>query len=293
MRILVTDDNNINQKVLLSLLQRLGYRAGVAGDGLEAVQAMEKDAYDLVFMDVQMPKMDGLEATQRIRHFEARKTRPGSPGRPAVIIALTARTMPGDREKCLAAGMDDFLSKPVRSEALQATLENWGVTVLGRRAQVQPTPVIAGGVGGRGELSPLGTAVPAFSPPVVPPPLPAPAPAPVETPPVDIERLIEFSNGDLKCLRELIDLYLTQTQGRLEKLRAAVESRAVNEVQHLAHSSAGASATCGMARIYVPLKELENMALEGRLERAAEVMGQVTREYEAIRLFLANHQFSP
>ena len=298
MRILVTDDNNINQKVLLSLLQRLGYRAGVAGDGLEAVQAMEKDAYDLVFMDVQMPRMDGLEATQRIRHAESRQTGPGLPRPPAVIIALTARTMPGDREKCLAAGMDDFLSKPVRSEALQATLENWGATVLGRRAQARPTPAVAGGVAARNELSPPATAVPAHLPPVVPPPAPALAPpraatdvvTPGDPPPVDIERLMEFSNGDLKCLRELIDLYLTQTQGRLEKLKTAVESRAIHDVQHLAHSSAGANATCGMARIYVPLKELEKMALEGHLERAPEVMGEVTREYEAIRLFLANHQ---
>ena len=112
-------------------------------------------------------------------------------------------------------------------------------------------------------------------------------------PPVDIERLVEFSNGDLKCLHELIELYLTQTQSRLEKLKFAVESRAFNDVQHLAHSSAGASATCGMARIYGPLKELEQMAVEGRLDRGVEVLGQVTREYEAIRFFLAKYQGSP
>ena len=116
---------------------------------------------------------------------------------------------------------------------------------------------------------------------------------PGEPPPVDLNLLIEFSNGDLKCLHELIELYLTQTQSWIEKLKVAVERRAFNDVRLLAHSSAGASATCGMARIYGPLKELEKMALEGRLDRAAEVLGKVTREYEAIRFFLAKYQGSP
>ncbi len=111
LRILLAEDNPVNQKLALRLLERMGYRADVAGDGLEAIAAIERSVYDLVLMDVQMPELDGLEATRRIR------TRwPGDTG--PRIVAMTANAMEGDREMCLAAGMDDYLSKPIRPEAL-------------------------------------------------------------------------------------------------------------------------------------------------------------------------------
>ncbi len=294
MRILVADDNNINQKVLLSLLQRLGYKANVANDGLEAVQALEKETYDLVFMDVQMPKMDGLEATQRIRHLELEKLAVTELPRASIIIALTARTMPGDREKCLGAGMDDFLSKPVRSEALQEALEYWGAAVLQRRNGGDPAalpprqtrPAAAGHGTGLMPSPPVFTPAPVVAAPV------AASPAVVTEPPVDMERLMEFSNNDLNSLRELVDLYLSQTESRLGKLKVAVDNRSCKEVQQLAHSSAGASATCGMNRVYAPLKELETMAIQGSLERAPETLARVNREFETIRVFLAKYHTS-
>jgi PAS domain S-box-containing protein len=115
LRVLLAEDNLVNQKVLLLLLQRLGLRADVAGNGLEAIEALNRQPYDVLFMDVQMPEMDGLEATRRIcaAHSEQRPR----------IIAMTAHAMPEDREECLAAGMDDYLSKPVRIEDLQAVLK--------------------------------------------------------------------------------------------------------------------------------------------------------------------------
>ncbi|MFO1476224.1 MAG: response regulator [Verrucomicrobiota bacterium] len=121
LRILLADDNPINQKVGLSVLQKLGYRADVANDGTEVLKALEQKAYDIVLLDVQMPEMDGLEATRRIR---ARWTGDRSP----CIIAMTGNALMGDREKCLAAGMDDYISKPVRIAELQNTLERWGPT---------------------------------------------------------------------------------------------------------------------------------------------------------------------
>ena len=115
LKILLAEDNAVNQKLALRLLERMGYAVDVAGDGLQAIEALERDGYDVVLMDVQMPELDGLEATRRIR------TRwPGSGLR---IIAMTANAMAEDREACLAAGMDDYVSKPIRVEELVAALE--------------------------------------------------------------------------------------------------------------------------------------------------------------------------
>jgi CheY-like chemotaxis protein len=119
MRLLLADDNPINQKVGLSVLHKLGYRADVANNGLEVLQALEQKVYDLLFLDVQMPEMDGLEAARQICGR-------WSPDRRPAIIAMTGNALMGDREKCLAAGMDDYISKPVRVAELQAALERWG-----------------------------------------------------------------------------------------------------------------------------------------------------------------------
>ena len=115
LRVLLAEDNAVNQKVALSFLDRLGYRADVAASGLEALEAVRREAYDVVLMDVQMPEMDGLEATRRIRALLPAEQGPW-------IVALTASAMTGDAERCTAAGMNDYLSKPVRIEELGAAL---------------------------------------------------------------------------------------------------------------------------------------------------------------------------
>ena len=114
LRILVAEDNAVNQQLAVLLLQKLGYRADVAGDGVEALEALERQPYDVVLMDVQMPEMDGLEATRRI-HQRWAAERP-------YIVAVTANAMEGDREACIAAGMDDYISKPIRENEIAAAL---------------------------------------------------------------------------------------------------------------------------------------------------------------------------
>jgi len=114
LRVLLAEDNAVNQKLALRLLERMGYAAEVAIDGTEAIAALEAADFDVVLMDVQMPELDGLEATRRIR---ARW-----PDRRVRIVAMTANAMEGDRETCLAAGMDDYVSKPIRPDELAAAL---------------------------------------------------------------------------------------------------------------------------------------------------------------------------
>jgi CheY-like chemotaxis protein len=118
LRILVAEDNAVNQKLIAGLLQRLGYQPRLADHGLACLEALRRDAYDLVLMDCQMPEMDGYDATARIRAGEA-----GERHRDIPVIALTASAMTGDRERCLAAGMSDYLTKPIQAPALVRLIE--------------------------------------------------------------------------------------------------------------------------------------------------------------------------
>jgi CheY-like chemotaxis protein len=114
-RVLIVEDNAVNQRVALRMIEKLGLRADVAADGQEAVRLFEMQPYDLILMDCQMPEMDGYEASRQIRRREP-------PGQHSVIIAMTAEAMDGARDGCLQAGMDDYISKPVRLEDLAAIL---------------------------------------------------------------------------------------------------------------------------------------------------------------------------
>jgi CheY-like chemotaxis protein len=115
LRILVAEDNAVNQKLALRILQQMGYRADLASNGIEAIESVERQVYDVVLMDVQMPEMDGLEASRRITAQWPADARPR-------IVAMTANAMAGDREMCLAAGMDDYITKPIRVEQLVEAL---------------------------------------------------------------------------------------------------------------------------------------------------------------------------
>jgi CheY-like chemotaxis protein len=115
LRILLAEDNVVNQKLALRLLQQMGYRADLASNGIEAVESVKRQAYDVILMDVQMPEMDGLEASRLITANGGARPR---------IVAMTANAMQGDREMCMEAGMDDYITKPIRVEALVGALYN-------------------------------------------------------------------------------------------------------------------------------------------------------------------------
>jgi CheY-like chemotaxis protein/HPt (histidine-containing phosphotransfer) domain-containing protein len=261
LRMLLVDDNIINQKVAVRLLQQLGYSADIANNGLEAIQALEKKPYDVVFMDVQMPGLDGLEATRRIRARQAGATPPPTMAKNIVIIAMTANAMQGDREKCMAAGMDDYVPKPVRPEVLQQMIERYGPTVT----------------------QPEGTAAPAPMLTVLPTEARADV---VEQLPVDMARLVDFAGGSQESYNELVGLYFKQTTEQIAQVRAAVNDGNAEEAARLAHSCAGASATCGMVGMVPLLRQIEQLSHGGQLPAAAALLPDVDREFERLKQYL-------
>ena len=274
LRVLLTDDNIINQKVASRLLQQMGYKADIANNGLEAIRALERQPYHLVFMDVQMPELDGLEATRRIRQREREANTPPHFPHPIVIIAMTANAMQGDREKCVAAGMDDYIPKPVRPEAFQAAVERFGPVFFPEGTPRNDHPPETGSPESR-----------------LPQTLPLSA-SPPETPPVDMERLLDFAGGDTANLAELIELYQTQTAEQLQQLRTALNLGEPEQVARIAHSCAGASATCGMNEIVIPLRKLERLGEANDLIGAPEALTTATHEFDRLKLFLDHYQKS-
>ncbi|MBI3851115.1 MAG: response regulator [Verrucomicrobia bacterium] len=273
LRVLVCDDNLINQKVAVRLVQQLGYKADVANNGQEALEALERQPYDLILMDVQMPVMDGMMATHQIRQRQQEKPRFPNFKSPIIIVAMTAKAMPGDREKCLEGGMDDYLAKPIRSEDIYSIIERWG-SIAAAAVPAQPSPTVA-------VTQP---------PPAAAPPVDASPAVPDAEPPVNMERLLDFAGGSADNLRELITLYLQQTGDQIEKLETAARAGNAPEVKRLAHSCAGANATCGMVTIVPLLHKLERMGNEADLTEALPVCDEAFRQFDRIRRFLSEYQ---
>jgi signal transduction histidine kinase/HPt (histidine-containing phosphotransfer) domain-containing protein len=255
LQILLCDDNAINQKVAARILQQLGYQPGLAGNGREALDAMDKKQYNLIFMDVMMPEMDGLEATRAIRE----RQKAGAANYPSnlIIVAMTAQAMDGDREKCLAAGMDDYLAKPIRPKDVRAIIERWG-----------------------------SQSVPVEQPVMTTPEVPTPVLA-AEEPPVEMDRLKDLTDGSPENLRELVELFFKQTAQQLAQLEAAAHANKADDVRRVAHSCAGASATLGMTRLVPMFRDLEKQGASGTLTSATQVCENAVREFKAIQQFLA------
>jgi CheY-like chemotaxis protein/HPt (histidine-containing phosphotransfer) domain-containing protein len=271
LRMLLCDDNAINQKVAVRLLQQMGYKPDLATNGIEALAALDRQSYDLIFMDVQMPEMDGLEATRVIRQRQHDRAQYPNYKTSIIIVAMTANAMAGDREKCISAGMDDYLAKPVRPEDMRTIVERWG------SAATMPdttTPTFAGT-----DTVTLQSSLKA-APSVA---------ADGQQQPVDMERLLDFTNGNPDDLRELISLYLRQTSEQVDQLLAAVHAGSAAEVKRVAHSCAGASATCGMKAIVPLLRELERLGNDGTLAGAQDLSKQVQAEFIRIQQFLETY----
>jgi PAS domain S-box-containing protein len=260
LRILVAEDNVVNQRLALLLLEKLGYQADVTADGLEALQALEREPYDVVLMDVQMPTMDGLEATRRIHQRWPEGQRPH-------VIAATANAMQEEREACLAAGMDDYLPKPIRMEELAAA--------LGRcRPRVAPRPPAAAREAGVGSQAP-----PAREP------LGEPRSAGLLHPPA-LERLMQTIGDDRGLLAALIDTFLNDVPRLVDGARHGLQQGQADEVRRAAHTLKSNGATFGATGFSELSRELEALARSRTLEGTADLIARIEAEYERVRIAL-------
>jgi CheY-like chemotaxis protein/HPt (histidine-containing phosphotransfer) domain-containing protein len=263
-RILVVEDNMVNQRIALRQLKKLGYTADAVANGQEAIDAVRRIPYDLVLMDCHMPELDGYEATRRIRKAETAESSPDH--LPAHIIAMTANALEGDREACLAAGMNDYMSKPVKLPELQAALRRAGAQRPRRGRVTAAEPEGAG----------------SDSAPTEPE---AMEPNPTE-PPIDpavFESLRALrETGEPDPAGELIDLFLADTPPRLNALAAAVRHSSASGLQASAHSLKGTASNLGARRLAALCAKLEVGAKAGDLTNAALLFAEVTEEYRRV-----------
>ncbi|MCB0166810.1 MAG: response regulator [Anaerolineae bacterium] len=256
LRILLAEDHPTNQKLALRILERLGYRADVAANGLEALEALERQPYDVILMDMQMPEMDGLAATRQIRSHWPDNQGPH-------IIAMTANAMQGDRELCLAAGMNDYVSKPIRVEELIRALTDSPTNVpLPERVEPPPEPI---------ELSPSANGN-----------LDSPSSSAVLDQ-TALTMLLDLLGGEKALLVELIDSFLEEAPLLLARLNQAAQIGDAAGVRMAAHTLKSSSNDFGATALARMCQELEDMGRDGLLIAPTMRATELELEYERVK----------
>jgi len=271
-RILIAEDNLVNQKVLMAQVSKLGYRADLVNNGEEALAALGRYPYTLVLMDCQMPRLDGYAATGEIRKREGDTRR-------TPIIAITANALAGEREKCKAAGMDDYLAKPVKQEDLRAIIEHWlprdedGALAVpeyrGDPGIIAKAADITGGLALSDQLLQNGHAG---------------QDADSESVRQRVDELRAECGVDL--LGSLIDMFVTDAETRIDTLHRLVADRDANGINESAHALKGSCLNFGADRLAGLLQRLEDCGEENRLDGTATLMTQIEAEFNAVRPFL-------
>ncbi len=252
LQILLAEDNAVNQKLALRYLERMGYGADIANNGREALEACEKQRYDVILMDVQMPEMDGLEAARRLCARFARPNRPR-------IIAMTANAMAGDRENCLQAGMDDYLTKPIRLEQLRAALQTVQPEANGENEAAKPLQVLA--------AKPSAESSP-------------------EAAILDKEVLesLRTSMGD-EFFIELLDVFLLDSQAMLADLSSAAQAHDIETLRLTAHTLKSNSASFGATELSRLCSDLEhNYGKDVAPLRVAQIAHELEKTIVALNL---------
>ncbi|HEY9748089.1 MAG TPA: response regulator, partial [Allocoleopsis sp.] len=276
LKILLAEDNVVNQKVALLLLQQMGYQADLASNGLQAVEAVRCQSYDVVLMDMQMPEMDGLTATRCLHQEFPNGNRP-------YIIAMTANAMQGDREECLRAGMDDYISKPIRVEALVQALR-----------KCQPNRARESGRVGEWENS--STQIPDRGQPLIPSPhhplIPLPPHLLTPSPPHPIDANVLQSFREMigedadAILVEMIDCYLEDAPKLVSAIASAVERDDAKQLHSCAHTLKSSSLTLGATTLSNVCKELEALGRTGHTEGGWDKVPQLEAEYAKVKAAL-------
>lgn len=295
LKLLLVEDNAVNQRVTLSQLRHLGYTADVASDGCVALKMMTQTIYDLVLMDCQMPGLDGYSTTREIRRLEGQQPLDGQ--QHTIIIALTANAMKEDRENCIAAGMDDYLSKPLHKDVLAAKLTDWSQVLFARRhipsvSKVMPPPA-------KGVLKQAAVELEVSS-----------VPAPIangtdstkttvslqtneaidRSPPfpqgLDWEQLHQLSDNDEAFELELLHIFVEDAGDHLVALETAIAQRNFHDLEHAAHHIKGASANVGLVTMSAIADQIEQQARQHQLQDSAEQLTKLQQTLNEVRLFL-------
>lgn len=254
-RLLLVEDNAVNQKVATNILAKFGYRVDIANNGQEAVDILMEQAFDLVLMDCQMPVLDGFEATRKIRAYEAKRGL-----KPVKIIAMTANAMKGDREECLVNGMDDYIAKPVRVDALRAVLQKWLPTSDrsiddagqgGKVAQIIDSPV----------SSTVDQAV--------------------------IDELFDSMGDDGLCA--VVSLFIKNGQHLLDTLTASLKEGDHKALHFAAHTMRGTSGSIGANALSVLCKQLDlEVQMDAVQDRMSSLVNEIHIEFEKATRELTN-----
>ena len=245
LRVLLAEDSLVNQRLAVGLLEKHGHTVVVAGHGREAIGTLQSQTFDVVLMDVQMPEMDGFEATAAIRHQEQRT------GGHIPIVAMTAHAMKGDRERCLAAGMDSYISKPIRASQLFQVIES--VLAAGEETKAPP------------DSPPSDESV------------------------VNWSEALEGTEGDHELLRDVMASFLEQSPKLMAALRQAVAESAADDLQKAAHTLKGTVRCFGENRVFENADQLDKMGQNGNLQGAEETLTKLQREMARLIPALADY----
>ncbi len=232
--ILIVEDNMVSQRVTQRLVRKLGHESKVVSNGKEAVDAFTSEKFDLILMDCQMPVMDGYAATQQIRQIEDRQ------GGHIPVIAVTAHTLEGNRERCIESGMDDYITKPVKLDELQSTIDS-AIVEFGASASH------SNGVASSENATSSS----------IPEPIDDNQEPAIDPKALDQIRELDLG-GDVHPLVELADLFIEDVPARFERLRQAINSRNVQQIEESAHGILGSSGNMGatgMSRHCIIIKE--------------------------------------
>jgi PAS domain S-box-containing protein len=249
-KMLLAEDNQINQKIVVRTLGKAGYNIDVVQNGREAVEAAVRNEYDIIFMDVQMPVMDGYEATRAIRSKEGLSKH-------TPIIAMTAHAMEGDRERCLQAGMDDYISKPIDWQEMFKLIKKWG------KLRIEAS----------------------LSPAMSKPEKKGFAEAKKDETPIDMKNAMQRFNNDKEFFKEMLREFLNYIPEQVLKLEEASMAGNLSEVQKTAHSIKGAAGNLSAVKVYETSIEIEKKAKNGYMPQIPSLIEELKSEIEDLKLF--------
>lgn len=246
-RVLLAEDNIINQHVAFRILDKLGYKVDTVLDGEEVLAALEKQHYDIILMDCQMPQIDGYEATRQIRKLE-KKTK-----KHVIIIAMTAHALKGDKGKCIEAGMDDYIAKPLDIKLMDSMMKRWVQKIIEKQSSQakpnnQPNNV--------NETS--------------------------EVPLIDMKRLHEIFGEDKKLIKQFIQSFIKITEALLKEIKLAIDRKDKKSAAELFHKIKGSSGNSGVMQMHLLAKEAEINVLESHWTKVAELFSEIEQSLNAL-----------